>query len=47
VPRLRSASGGQVTLRRMLSRLILPGRRPSVAAAAFEALLGLPPGTRG
>ncbi|MBV1800206.1 LysR family transcriptional regulator [Siccirubricoccus sp. G192] len=47
VPRLRSVSGGQVTLRRMLSRLILPGRRPSVAAAAFEALLGLPPETRG
>ncbi len=42
IPPLRTASGGLLTLRRVLSRLRLPGRRPSAAAAAFDALLDHP-----
>jgi len=44
VPRLRTESGGPLTLRRVLSRLRLPGRKPSAAAAAFDALLDHPVG---
>lgn len=43
VPPLRTESGGPLTLRRVLSRLRLPGRQPSAAAAAFDALLDHPP----